>query len=376
MCHSTNPIQIYCLLLFSLTAYALAAAAQPPPPDIDLSRASVPLEQVIFDTFGGPPLPLTQASVTQIQQLRNRIRPIYSPRYGDARDGNWLDKDDLVIGYSAGENAYAYPVKMLNFHEIVNDVIANLPVLISYCPLCASGVVYDRGVAGRVLTFGNTSALYQNDMVMFDHETGSYWFQTGGEAIVGELVGQRLRLLPSVTMTWAEWRRDYPRTAVLSRDQGFPGRYPYENDPFSRYPWAVAAGRFPFPVDRARVDDILPLAEVVITAEIGEAAKAYPLSHIEDGVVNDSVGASPVVLFTHNRGISTRVMSRTVAGRTLTFSRKDDHYVDAETRSTWDAAGRAIAGPLLGERLQGVPSRRAFWFSMSIALPGIEVWNP
>lgn len=363
------------LLLFGLAAYALAATAEPPPPpSIDLSHAVVPLEKVIFDTFGG--LPLSQASAAQIQQLRNRIRPIYAPRYGDARDGNWLDKDDLVIGYSAGERAYAYPVKMLNLHEIVNDIIGGQPVLISYCPLCGSGVVYDRRVAGQVLTFGNTSALYQNDMVMFDHETGSYWFQTSGDAIAGELVGQRLRLLPSATMTWGDWRRDYPQTAVLSRDQGFRGRYPYEQDPFARYPWAVAAGRFPFPVDTARINNVLPLAEVVVTAEIGGAAKAYPLSHIEGGVVNDSVGTGPVVLFAWNRGVSTRVMSREMASKTLTFSRQGDHYVDAETNSTWDGAGRAIAGPLLGERLQGVPSRRAFWYSVSLALPGIEVWNP
>ena len=90
---------------------------------------------------------------------------------------------DLVLGYVGPESgsAFAYPVKMLNLHEIVNDVIDGRPVLISYCPLCASGAVYDRELAGEVLLFGNTSALYQSDLVMYDHQSGSYWFQVLGE---------------------------------------------------------------------------------------------------------------------------------------------------------------------------------------------------
>jgi hypothetical protein len=148
--------------------------------------------------------------------LRDVIRPVLEPAYGVAGDLPWLDDDDLVIGYNTGGGAYGYPVNVLDFHEIVNDVIEGVPVLITYCPLCFSGVVYSRELDGRVLTFGNTSALYQSDLAMYDHQTGSYWFQVEGEAVVGPLTRSRLSLLPATTVNWGEWRRLYPETHLLT----------------------------------------------------------------------------------------------------------------------------------------------------------------
>lgn len=120
---------------------------------------------------------------SQIRSLRDRIRPIDEPRYGSPDELPWLEDGDLVVGYVADGEAYAYPVKVLNFRELVKDELGGRPVVVTYCPLCGSGVVYDRRAADRTLLFGNTSALYEADLVMFDHETGSYWFQVAGEAI-------------------------------------------------------------------------------------------------------------------------------------------------------------------------------------------------
>ena len=184
-----------------------------PPPKLDTTIASVPLEDVVFDTFRGGFIRLSRATEEDIERLRDRIKPAYEPRYDPVEGGDWLDDRDNVLGYvSAPGDAYAYPVKMLNLHEIVNDVIDGVPLVVTYCPLCASGAVYSRELGGRVLLFGNTSALYQSDLIMYDHETGSYWFQVIGEAIVGPLTGRRLTLIPAVTMTWGEWKRLYPDT--------------------------------------------------------------------------------------------------------------------------------------------------------------------
>ncbi len=136
-----------------------------------------------------------------------------------------MEDDNLVIGYVAGDRAYAYPINIVNMHELVNDELAGVPVLISYCPLCASGVVYRRKLDEQTLLFGNTSALYQSDLVMFDHQTGSYWFQTGGEAVVGSLTGKRLGLLPSMTMAWGEWKRLYPDTRLLAGTAASPAQF-------------------------------------------------------------------------------------------------------------------------------------------------------
>ncbi len=229
-----------------------------PPPDLDTSIASVSLEEVIFDTFDGGSIALSSADESTIERLRDLIKPIYIPKYDPIEEGDWLRDTDMVIGYaSQNGEAFAYPIKILNFHEIVNDVIAGVPVLISYCPLCASGVVYSRELDGDILLFGNTSALFESDLVMFDHQTGSYWFQVLGEAIVGPLTRKRLTMLPSTTITWVQWKELHPDTQILSRDLGLRREGSYDRDPFASYADRVNRGQFAFPVSEKKLDDRL-----------------------------------------------------------------------------------------------------------------------
>ena len=343
-------------------------------PIVDLTTHSVPLEEVVFDTFDGRSVRLDVASRRLIERLRDAIKPIYNPGYGDANGLPWLRDSDLVIGYMSESGAYAYPIKVLNLQELVNDVIDGVPVLVSYCPLCASGVVYSREVEGRALLFGNTSALFQSDLVMFDHQTGSYWFQVLGEAIVGTMTGTRLTPLPAMTITWGEWRRLHPDTRLLVSDGGVAFGSRYASDPFAGYGESLDSGRFPFPVSEERLDSRLRASEIVITAEVDSGVKAYPIRLIGDSAVNDQVGGQPVVIF--SRGSTGSAFLATVSGDQLTFQLKDGLFVDQQTGSTWDDAGRSVAGPLTGARLEPVPSRRAFWFSIAGAFPGLELYLP
>ena len=350
---------------------------------VDKSIHSVPLENILFDTFGGSPrfLPLDSISDQAILRLRDAIGPIAEPAYGGPSDLPWLDDADLVMGYRSGSGAYAYPVNVLDFHEIVNDVIDGVPVLITYCPLCFSGVVFNRELDGRVLTFGNTSALYQSDLVMYDHQTGSYWFQVGGEAVVGTLTGSHLDLLPSTTMSWGGWKRLYPETFLLTGSAGASSAFTNR-----RYARGFSAGyqdqindeRFAFPVDEERLDDRLSSGEIVLTVEVGETATAFPLDIIGSGAVNHEVGGSPVVVFISDFSRLAVAYSRVAGDRTLTFDYNDvdQRFVDRETSSVWDGGGRAIVGPLAGSQLKQMNTRRAFWFSVAIALPNIEVYHP
>ncbi|MEE9199011.1 MAG: DUF3179 domain-containing (seleno)protein, partial [Dehalococcoidia bacterium] len=213
---------------------------------VDTSIASVPLDQIVFDDLDtGLLFRLTDATDEAILQLRDRIPPLNNPEYVKADEVDYLDPDDLVLGYSAGGEHYAYPFQLLNFHEFVNDELDGIPVLVSYCPLCRSGVVFDRRVDGQTLSFGNTNALYENNAVAYDRETGSYWLQAAGEAIVGPLTGRRMRPLPSVTTTWEEWKSLHPDTRVLSINTGYLA--PYDIDYFAGYENLVNASRFSFP---------------------------------------------------------------------------------------------------------------------------------
>lgn len=322
---------------------------------MDTSIHSVPLEDVVFDTFDGGATRLSEATPPLIERLRDAIRPIYQPRYEGPEGGRWLDPNDLVIGYAGETAAYAYPVKMLNFHELVNDVIDGVPLLISYCPLCASGVVYDRRLDGEVLLFGNTSALYQTDLVMFDHQTGSYWFQVAGEAIVGALTGKRLDPLPAATMTWQEWVDLYPDTRILSRNLGFDRTQNYTRDPFQGYDRAVDSLRFPFPVSTERIDSRLRPAEIVLSVRVGDKEKAFPLGLIGDAAVNDTVAGEPVVVFSREQGPIGSAFSRVVDGRTLTFRLEGDRITDVQTGTSWDRSGTAVEGELAGRQLELLP---------------------
>lgn len=155
------------------------------PPDVDLSAHTVPLDEIYFDTFDGGAVPLSESTSELRARLLHAIPPIDDPIYDDVTAGDWLNPDDPVLGYVAGGQAYAYPFKILNYHEIVNDVLDGSPVLISFCPLCRSAIVYDRRVDGEVLSFGNTSALYESDMVMVDRGTGLLLVAGGGKCDCG-----------------------------------------------------------------------------------------------------------------------------------------------------------------------------------------------
>ena len=342
---------------------------------IDLSRHSVPLEDVHFDTFDGGSVPLSEIGEERLLSLVDAIPPLDEPRYEDASGGDWLDDDDLVIGYvGAKGGAWAFPVKILNLHEIVNDELDGVPVLISYCPLCRSAVAYDRRLDGRELTFGNTSALYESDLVMFDRETSSYWWQVAGEAIVGTLTGARLTTLPSTTMTWAQWLREHPETMVLSRETGFPRSY--ERDVFAGYRDQVNDERFAFPVSAKALDGRLAPGDEVLGLTVGGESRAYSARALGNAAVNDSLGGEEIVVFSTENGPSAAAYLANGGDGDLSFSYTDGQYRDAQTGSLWNLSGEAVSGPLRGSTLEPLPGRYTFWFAYIAAFPDADVYAP
>ena len=339
------------------------------PPDLDLSVHNVPLEEVYFDTFDGGSVRLSDSTSELRAGLLDAIPPIDRPVYGDPIEGDWLEATDLVLGYVAGDQAYGYPFKILNFHEIVNDELDGIPVLISYCPLCRSAIVYDRRVDGEVLSFGNSSALYESDLVMVDRNTGSYWWQVAGSAIVGTLTGASLDPLPSVVASWADWKTQHPDTLILTRDTGFSR--PYERDSFGSYADYLDSGQFAFPVSEASRDGRLQPAALVVGVVFDDVVRAYPVDDLVDPI-NDDVAGNPIVIFPTEGGAA--VFESIVDGETSVFELRDGELIDTATGSVWTAGGVAVSGTLEGSVLAPVASRTTFWFAFVGAFPEVELY--
>ncbi len=153
--------------------------------------------------------------ITSDGAVRDSIPPVREPIYVLAADATHLGDLEPVISIGIAGDLRAYPLSILLWHEIVNDVIGGVPVLVSYCPLCNSGVVFDRRLDGRVLSFGNTGRLRHYDMVMYDHQTESWWQQFEGRAIIGALSGKALQVLPARLESLARFRERAPDGIVL-----------------------------------------------------------------------------------------------------------------------------------------------------------------
>jgi hypothetical protein len=230
----------------------------------DLSRHSIPPEEILA---GGPP--------------KDGIPAILTPQFVDAEAAAFLKPEDVVISVVAGGTAKAYPLRILNWHEVVNDAIAGEPIAVTYCPLTASAVVYSRSVQGRTLSFGVSGRLYQSNVLFYDHQTESLWSQLKEEAVTGSFTATPLRQVPSVMTTWAGWRAAHPDTLVLALDTGYPRDY--DRDPYAAY---RASTEVMFPV--SHVDQRLGRKEKVFGLRLDTAAKAYPLAalakarHVDD----------------------------------------------------------------------------------------------
>lgn len=148
---------------------------------------------------------------------RDQIIPVYEPTFVAASDVGWPE-DEVIIGIDVNGEQRAYPVGFLSNREIVNDSIDNRPILVTWCPLCGSALVHRREIDGRAVLFGNQGDLWNNAMTLFDHDTGSVWSQVSGSAILGELEGTTLELLPSELANWSDWVTRFPDTQALATD--------------------------------------------------------------------------------------------------------------------------------------------------------------
>ncbi len=319
---------------------------------------------------------------------KDRIPAIDDPTFvGVDQADDWLASEEPVLMLEMGGEARAYPIQILMYHEIVNDVVDNTPVAATYCPLCNTGIVFERVVDGEVLDFGTTGRLRFSNLVMYDRQTESWWQQASGEAIAGTLTGEQLTILPSTMVAWGNFKARHPEGQVLSRETGYTRDY--GSNPYVGYD---DPGSSPFLYDGPQTPDELPQTARVLGVELNGEAVAYPYERLEDvRVANDTVGGIPVVVLwepgTASALDSARIaagddvgaataFSRELDGRALTFAFADDRITDLETGSGWNILGEAVAGPLQGRQLEPVVSVNHFWFCWAAFQPETRVYQP
>lgn len=356
-------------LLVLLVASGLAVAVTPGP----TGHAAVANDSGDFETTAdGVRYTIHPSELEQgCPGGKDCIPSIDDPRFQSADGAAWLSPNDTVIGVEVDGESKAYPLRILNVHEIVNDELAGRPIAVTYCPLCRSGLVFSRSVAGTRLTFGVSGKLIDANLVMYDRQTETYWSQLEGQAVVGTLVPTELEPLPSSITTWREWRRAHPETRVLSRDTGIYPAYTYDSNPYAGYENSNRVGPG---VDR--VDDRLPQKEIIYGVTVGETSRAYPQSVVDErDSINDEVAGVPILVVEDQRDGGIDVFARRQGNETLAFSVSNGTLVD-DRGNQWSFDGEALEGPHEGARLERLSSHGFYWFAWSSFHPDTEVYEP
>lgn len=201
---------------------------------------------------------------------KDGIPAIDKAEFINAHDADFLQAGDRILGIEINGVAKAYPVSILNWHEVVNDAINEVSFTITYCPLCGTGMAFNSDVNGQTLSFGVSGLLYNSDVLLYDRESESLWSQILGKAVTGKYKGTKLGMLPLSHTTWSDWKRHNPSTLVLSRNTGNSRNY--DNDPYKGY---ESSQNLYFPVLNKAPARYHP-KERVLGLTVGETYKAYP----------------------------------------------------------------------------------------------------
>lgn len=328
-------------------------------------------------TGDGFPEPLIDTSRLIQGQVPDGIPAIDTPRFIDVPSADdWLADDEPVVVLDVNGDVRAYPVQILIWHEIVNDVVGDLPVAITYCPLCNSAVTYERRVGGHPTTFGTSGFLFNSALVMYDRATESLWTHFNGTAVAGVRTGIRLKPVSSPLLAWSDFRAAHPAGLVLDVERTGHNR-PYGSNPYVGYDDPAS---FPFLFD-GEVDERANAKDRVIGVNIDGVAVAWRLDEVagaQSTVTPGTVGGVSVVILWKPGQSSALDASGIASGRDvgsvgvflpeldgspLTLEPGGDGFVDAETGTEWNILGEAVAGPRSGAKLEAVPHLDTFWFA-------------
>ena len=314
------------------------------------------------------------------------IPALDNPGMVEASRANYLEPGEPVFGIELEGEARAYPLRIMDWHEMANDQIGGVPVSLAYCTLCGAGIAYDgRTDAHGTLTFGSSGLLYRSNKLMYDRQTRTLWNQLTGEPVLGELVGSgiELDLLPVVVSSWQDWLDRHPETLVLSSDTGYSRNY----TPGAAYGDYFSSTETMFPVWNR--DNRLADKERIFALRLEGIPKAYPLEVLnEHQVVNDQIGRTSIVLVmpqgqvtVEGGNLFNESTSYQAGGAVRAYERNDhrfqpgpapDQLVDASGK-TWQITERELVGPE-NEKLPRVSGHLSYWFGWYSFFPQTELY--
>ena len=288
----------------------------------------------------------------------SQIPPIYHPTFVSAAE-SYLGNDDMVVGVLKDAEAKAYPVMVLERHEVVDDVIGGVPVVVAYCPLTGSPVVFERQ---ENVVYGVSGKLLKNNLVLYDNRTGSLWSQIMMRAVRGDLKGTAFKILPSHLMKWGAWVRLFPSTKLLA----FPStlrQLEYFQMNYAEYRESPAPGIFPL----ENINGTFPFKQYVLGVQTEEMRKAYSFDVLErETILHDLIGNEHVVL-TFYGGSGQAFKS---AGHVFQFL--SDAYMKDERANIWNVVtGKQVNGPDSLEPLVYLP---VYWFAWYDFHPDTEIY--
>ncbi len=304
-----------------------------------------------------------------------------------AAEADYLDPTDAVFGLSINGDNRAYPLRIIDWHEMANDVVGGVPVSLAYCTLCGAAVAYDgRGSDGVTYDFGSSGFLFRSNKLMYDRQTRTLWNQLTGEPVLGRLVGTgvQLDLLPVVLTTWDDWLATHPDTQVLSIDTGWNRPY----DTGAAYGDYFQSEEVMFPVWQR--SDLLETKDQVYALTIEGQPKAYPIKILtEERVSNDTHAGQPVVLVSawdvvQLEGINRRagLVNYSPGAEVRAYDRGDFEFSSGETEdevvdqdgTVWTVTEEALVSES-GETLERLPGHLAFWFGWFAFFPNTEIYG-
>jgi hypothetical protein len=302
------------------------------------------------------------------------IPSIDNPVFLDASNlevGVYMDDDDLVVGIVRGNVAKAYPHRILDWHEVVNDDVSGKKITISYCPLTGTAFGWESSVEGKFSEFGVSGLLYNANLILYDRESDSHWSQLKLECVNGEFIENKPKVVDVVETTWKLWKEMFPNTKILSDEQGF--RRNYSNYPYGSY--REDHDLILFPVSRS--DNSIPNKDRVHAIISNESAKIFEFNSFTGGKAIKSQFLSNDILVVGNQEmIKSYFIDAQHSGLIFEYDfSSPEYYFKDNEGNKWNVLGVAVEGPRKGEVLRQTTSLMSYWFAIPPFFIGIDIYK-